>query len=69
MRWLSILLLFVSLMFLGGCVARNASVATGQKAYVVKGNMFGTKMYHCDASSGTPICTAVAERPLEGGQQ
>ena len=60
-------LLAVTFMFLPGCVAKNAAVSQGKTAYVAKGNLFGTKMYHCDATSGTPVCTQVTERPLAKG--
>ena len=62
-----IVILAAAFMFLPGCIANNAAVSQGKTAYVVKGHLFGTKMYHCDASSGSPVCTAVAEQTLEGG--
>lgn len=69
MKKMKCLMFAAVFMLLTGCVASNAAVSTGKTAYVVKGNMFGTQMYHCDASTGTPVCTAVVERPLAGGGQ
>jgi hypothetical protein len=44
-----------------GCIAVTATPAVHKKAYVVKGNMFGTSFWNCDASSGTPKCWQVKE--------
>ncbi|MBN2718085.1 MAG: hypothetical protein JXX14_19725 [Deltaproteobacteria bacterium] len=63
-----LVILAAAFMFLPGCIASNAAVSQGKTAYVVKGHVFGTKMYHCDATSGTPVCTVVTERELGGGQ-
>jgi len=50
-----------------GCAANMVAVSKGKKAYVSKGHIFGTKMYYCDATSGTPVCTKVQEIP-QGGE-
>ena len=51
MKWILVALFAVSM---SGCVAWTAAPSTGKKAFVVKGNIFKTDMYHCDATSGQP---------------
>ena len=50
--------------WLGGCVAQTATPAQHGKAYVVLGDLFGTSMYHCDATGGEPECWEVVEKAL-----
>ena len=63
-----LVLLAAAFMFLPGCFGGNMAVSQGKKAYIMKGNIFKSKMYHCDATSGTPVCTEVMEQELAGGQ-
>lgn len=44
-----------------GCLARTAVVSTEKTAYVVKGSLFGSSMYHCKADGGKPVCQQVEE--------
>ncbi|MCC6214114.1 MAG: hypothetical protein IT376_04555 [Polyangiaceae bacterium] len=44
-----------------GCVNRTLVVSHERKAYVVNQSIFSATVYHCDASSGKPVCTAVDE--------
>lgn len=43
-----------------GCLARTAVVSTEKKAYIVKGNLFGSNMFHCTAEP-KPVCKQVEE--------
>ena len=57
---------FILLLALGaiasGCVARTAVVSSEGRAYVVKGNIFTTKMLYCNAVNGKPTCRPVTEK-------
>ncbi len=50
---------------LNGCIGVTATPAVQGKAYVVKGSIFGTTVYNCDATSGEPRCWEVKETELE----
>lgn len=43
-----------------GCLARTAVVSQEKKAYIVKGNLFGSNMFHCTAEP-KPVCKQVEE--------
>lgn len=43
-----------------GCLARTAVVSGEHNAYVVKGNLFGSNMFHC-TSEPKPVCKQVEE--------
>ncbi len=57
---LSLILLGVISVGATGCLARTAVVSTEKKAYIVKGNLFGSNMFHCKAEP-KPVCTQVEE--------
>lgn len=44
-----------------GCVSSGIIVSTEKQAYVVKGSVFSTSMYHCKADGAKPVCTQVEE--------
>jgi hypothetical protein len=43
-----------------GCLARTAVVSGEHNAYIVKGSLFGSNMYHC-TSDPKPKCKQVEE--------
>lgn len=57
---LSLILLSVLAIGATGCLARTAVVSTEKKAFVVKGNLFGSNMFSCKAEP-KPVCTQVEE--------
>ncbi|MEZ4300876.1 MAG: hypothetical protein R3B70_38435 [Polyangiaceae bacterium] len=57
---LSLVLLSVVAVGSVGCLAKAAVVSTEKNAYVVKGNLFGSNMFHCKAEP-KPVCTQVEE--------
>jgi uncharacterized membrane protein YjgN (DUF898 family) len=57
---LSLILLSVIAVGATGCLARPIVVSTEKKAYIVKGNLFGSRMFHCKAEA-KPVCTQVEE--------
>lgn len=57
---LSLILLSIMLAGTTGCLAKTAIVSTEKKAYVVKGSLFGSNMYHCTAEP-KPVCKQVEE--------
>lgn len=44
-----------------GCATRVAVVSNEKSAYVVRADGLTSSMYHCNAESGKPVCTEVAE--------
>ncbi len=63
MRYLLILSALAALALAGlGCM--GGTIVRGQqgKAYVVKGNIFGTSMWNCDATAGKPKCYKVIKQ-------
>lgn len=58
---LSLVLLSAIALFAGtGCLARTAVVSGEHNAYIVKGSLFGSNMYHC-TSEPKPKCKQVEE--------
>jgi uncharacterized membrane protein YjgN (DUF898 family) len=57
---LSLILLSVIAIGSTGCLARAAIVSQEKKAYIVKGNLFGSNLFHCKAE-GKPVCKQVEE--------
>lgn len=66
MHWLKIVAVIAAALMFSGCVTVAKVQSTKAKAYVADGNIFGTDMYYCDASDGTPECWPVNE---QGGDQ
>lgn len=56
-----LLLLAVAAAGTTGCVNRTLVVSHERKAYVVNQSIFSATVYHCDATTGKPVCTAVDE--------
>lgn len=67
MKILRCIILVAALFSAVGCLGSVEAASTGKKAFIQKGSVFGTDMYHCDATSGTPVCTKVIEQPAAGG--
>jgi hypothetical protein len=44
-----------------GCVSSGLILSTEKKAYVVKGSILGTSVYHCKADGAKPVCQQVEE--------
>jgi hypothetical protein len=45
------------------CSSYSATVPSMQgKAFVTGSHFFSTSMYHCDATSGKPVCTELTEQ-------
>jgi hypothetical protein len=44
-----------------GCVSSGLVLSTEKKAFVTKGSIFGTSVYHCKADGAKPVCTQVEE--------
>lgn len=57
---LSLILLSALAIGSTGCLARTAVVSVEKKAYIVKGNLFGSNMFHCTAEP-KPVCKQVEE--------
>lgn len=65
MTWKKVLLIVAAAAMLSGCMSQAAVISKEGKAYVVKGHVFGTKMYVCDATDGNPECWPVDEQERE----
>jgi hypothetical protein len=61
MRHMVCLILSTVALMATGCVGMTATPAVQGKAYVVKGSMFGTSMYNCEARNGEPVCWEVEQ--------
>lgn len=44
-----------------GCVSSGLILSTEKQAYVMKGSLLGTSVYHCKADGAKPVCTQVEE--------
>jgi len=64
MRKLILAVLAVSALALGatGCVSVTAVQGQQGKAFVVKGNPFGSSMWNCEATGGKPKCYKVIKQ-------
>jgi len=62
MKQMTLLLALGALALGSGCSTYSTAVVSQQgKAYVIVSGLFGQSMYHCDASSGKPVCTELKE--------
>ena len=57
---LSLILLSAFAIGSTGCLARTGVVSVEKKDYIVKGNLFGSNMFHCTAEP-KPVCKQVEE--------
>jgi len=62
MRYLLIVSALLALIVSAGCIGMTAVRAQQGKAYVVKGSVFGTSMWNCEASGGKPKCYKVIKQ-------
>ena len=64
----TLFLLAIATLALGssGCVAATAVESVQGKAFVVKGTVFGTSLWNCDATGPQPVCYEVEQTPYEG---
>jgi hypothetical protein len=64
----TLLFLAIATLALGssGCVAATAVESVQGKAFVVKGTVFGTSLWNCEAAGAQPVCYEVEAIPYEG---
>ncbi len=62
MRYVLILSALLALIASTGCIGYTLVRGQQGKAYVVKGHIFGTSVWNCEATGGKPKCYKVIKQ-------